>query len=68
MPRNKVLEKAKVNITPSRNAFDLSQERSQTSLCGEIDVVYCHPFVAGSKGSINRENFISWHNKLKKNN
>ena len=57
MPRNKVLEKAKVNITPSRNAFDLSQERSQTSLCGEIDVVYCHPFVAGSKGSINRENF-----------
>lgn len=57
MSRNKVLEKAKVSIPSGRNPFDLSQERSQTSLCGEIDVVYCHPMVAGTKGTINRENF-----------
>lgn len=57
MPRNKILEKAKVSMPTGRNAFDLSQERSFTSLCGEIDVAYCQPFVAGTKGHISRKAF-----------
>ena len=57
MARNKVLEKAKVSIPSGRSAFDMSQERSFTSLCGCIDVPYCQPFVAGTKGTINRVNF-----------
>ena len=57
MPRNKVLEKAKVSMPSGRSAFDLSQESDFTALAGEIGIVYCQPMVAGTKGSINRECF-----------
>lgn len=57
MPRNKVLEKAKVSVPSGRNAFDLSQVRNFTSLAGKIELAYCQPFIAGTKGKISRKCF-----------
>lgn len=57
MARNKALERAKVSVPSGRSPFDLSQESSITSLCGEIDVPYWQPVVKGTKGSINRSVF-----------
>lgn len=57
MPRNKVLEKAKVTMPSGRSAFDLSQIRSYDQLAGDINVCYCQPFVAGTKGKISRKCF-----------
>lgn len=57
MPRNKVLEKAKANISASRSAFDCSHERSQTAIAGDIQVVYAQPFVKGTNGKINVDSF-----------
>ena len=57
MPRNKVLEKATVSMPSGRNAFDLSQVRNFTSLAGKIELAYCQPFIAGTKGKISRKCF-----------
>lgn len=57
MPRNKVLEKAKVTMPSGRSPFDLSQIRSFDALAGEIGVCYCQPMVAGTKGKISRRCF-----------
>ena len=57
MPRNKVLEKAKVSFNGDRNALDLSQIRSFDALAGQLNIAYCQPFVAGTKGKINRKCF-----------
>lgn len=57
MPRNKVLEKAKVSMPSGRNAFDLSQVRSYDALAGYLNVAYCQPVVAGTKGSVSRKCF-----------
>lgn len=57
MPRNKVLEKAKVTMPSGRSAFDVSQIRSFDCNAGEINVAYCQPFVAGTKGKISRKCF-----------
>lgn len=57
MPRNKVLEKAKVSFNGDRNAVDLSQIRSFDALAGQLNIAYCQPFVAGTKGKINRKCF-----------
>lgn len=57
MPRNKVLEKAKVSMPSGRSAFDLSQVRSYDQLAGDLNVCYCQPFVAGTKGKISRKCF-----------
>ena len=59
MARNKVLERAKVSISSGRAPFDLSQEGSITSMCGEIDVPYWQPIVKGTKGSVNRSVIIT---------
>ena len=59
MARNKVLERAKVSVSSGRAPFDLSQEGSITSLCGEIDVPYWQPIVKGTKGSVNRSVIIT---------
>ena len=57
MPRNKVLERAKVTMPSGRSAFDLSQIRSFDQYAGELNVCYAQPFVAGTKGSISRKCF-----------
>lgn len=57
MARNKVLERAKVTMPSGRNAVDLSQEKSFSQLAADLNVCYCQPFVAGSKGKINRSAF-----------
>lgn len=57
MPRNKVLEKAKVSFNGDRNALDLSQIRSFDALAGQLNIAYCQPFVAGTKGKITRKCF-----------
>lgn len=57
MPRNKVLERAKVTAPSGRNAFDLSNMLSATSLAGELNCVYAQPVIAGTKGKISRRCF-----------
>lgn len=57
MPRNKVLERAKVTMPSGRNAFDLSQVRNFTSMAGKIELCYGQPVIAGTKGHISRKCF-----------
>lgn len=57
MSKNKVLSKPNVTVGSSRNAVDLSENSSITSLLGELECVYVQPFVKGSTGSINRKCF-----------
>lgn len=57
MPRNKVLEKAKVSLPSGRNAVDLSQEKSFAQLGADLNVCYVQAMVAGSSGSISRKCF-----------
>lgn len=57
MPRNKVLEKAKVSLPSGRNAVDLSQEKSFAQLGADLNVCYLQAMVAGSTGTISRKCF-----------
>lgn len=57
MPRNKVLEKAKVSMPSGRNAVDLSQEKSFAQYAADLNVCYVQPAVAGTKGQISRKCF-----------
>ena len=57
MPRNKVLERAKVSMPSGRSPYDVSQIRSYDSLAADINVCYAQPMVAGTKGKISRQCF-----------
>lgn len=57
MPRNKVLEKAKVTAPSGRNPFDRSQSIACHSLLGELNCVMAQPVIAGTKGKISRRCF-----------
>lgn len=57
MPRNKVLERAKVSAPNGRNEFDLSAIRNFTALAGYANLVYAQPVIAGSHGRLNRSTF-----------
>lgn len=57
MARNKVLERAKVTMPSGRNAVDLSQEKTFSQLSADLNVCYCQPCVAGTKGKISRKAF-----------
>lgn len=57
MPRNKVLERAKVSAPSGRNEFDLSALRNFTALAGYENLVFAQPVIAGTHGRINRATF-----------
>lgn len=57
MPRNKVLERAKVTAPTGRNEFDLSAIRNFTALAGYLNLVYAQPVIAGTHGRLNRATF-----------
>lgn len=57
MPRNKVLERAKVSAPTGRNEFDLSAIRNFTALAGYQNLVFAQPVVAGTHGRLNRATF-----------
>lgn len=57
MPRNKVLERAKVSAPSGRNEFDLSAIRNFTALAGYANLVFAQPVIAGTHGRINRATF-----------
>lgn len=57
MPRNKVLERAKVSAPTGRNEFDLSALRNFTALAGYQNLVFAQPVLAGTHGRINRATF-----------
>lgn len=57
MPKNKVLQRASVNINASRNDFDRSYIQNYASFAGRLDVCMMQPVVANTKGRINRATF-----------
>ena len=57
MPRNKVLERAKVSAPTGRNEFDLSRISNFTALAGYQQVVLAQPVPAGTHGRLNRTVF-----------
>ena len=57
MPRNKVLERAKVSAPTGRNEFDVSALRNFTALAGYQNLVFAQPVIAGTHGRINRATF-----------
>ena len=57
MPRNKVLERAKVTMPSGRNAVDLSCEKSFAQYAADLNVCYVQPVVAGTSGYISRKCF-----------
>lgn len=57
MPRNKVLERAKVSAPTGRNEFDLSALRNFTALAGYANLVFAQPVIAGTHGRLNRATF-----------
>ena len=57
MPRNKVLERAKVSAPTGRNEFDLSRIGNFTAMAGYQQVVLAQPVPAGTHGRLNRTVF-----------
>ena len=57
MPRNKVLERAKVTMPSGRNAVDLSCEKSFAQYAADLNCCYVQPVVAGTSGYISRKCF-----------